>query len=69
MTDPYATPEPLPYDPEDPEVLPYEALPEPERVHMTAEEAIAYSAPHPEPQVLVVEGEPPMVTAYKQGLE
>jgi len=37
--DPYATPDPLPYDPEAPETLPYEALPEPERVHLTAEEA------------------------------
>ena len=66
-TDPYATPEPLPYDPENPETLPYDALPPPERVHLTAEEAIALAEVPDEPQQqMVVPDEPPMVTAYKQ---
>ena len=67
MTDPYATPEPLPYDPENPEVLPYDALPPPERVYLTAQEAIdaAAEAPHIELQQAVPD-EPPMVTAYKE---
>jgi len=45
--DPYATPEPLPYDPENPEVLPYEAMPPPEREYLTAEEAIEKYGPVP----------------------
>ena len=36
---PYETPPPIPYDPEDPETYPIEAAPPPERVHMTAKEA------------------------------
>lgn len=37
--DPYATPKPIPYDPEDPVTYPVEAVPPPQRVHMTAKEA------------------------------
>jgi hypothetical protein len=45
VTDPYATPEPLPYDPENPETLPYDALPPPERIYLTAQEAIDGQGP------------------------
>lgn len=69
---PYPVTEPIPYDPESPEFTdPVTPVPEPEREHLSAEEAIARqeaadaaaAAPAPGP------GEPPLVTKYKAGYE
>lgn len=68
---PYPVTEPIPYDPENPEFTdPVVPVPEPEREHLSAEEAVARqeaaeaaAAPPPPPP-----GEPPMVTQYKATL-
>lgn len=68
---PYPVTEPIPYAPESPEFTdPVTPVPEPEREHLSAEEAIARqeaadaaAAPSPAPS------EPPLVTKYKAGYE
>lgn len=70
---PYPTPEPTPYHPDDPNLPdPVDAPLPPDLVHMTPDEAkanaaqqaaaVVQSLPEPEPT------EPPMVTAYKASL-
>jgi hypothetical protein len=76
---PYPVTEIVPYDPDSPEFTdPVTPTPEPEREHLSAEQAIARQAeaeaaaaeadPVATAMMAAPPGEPPMVTRYKAGL-